>query len=237
MAEETLDPFPGVTEFYDYRGAAGSEAGPPIWLPTHQGDVFTGLTVPGVPDDHGESMAMVFMHPCVLRKPSTEYVTVFRVRRETQRDRPYEKYEKNYSVMPLVDLDASGRGVHFAELTMVGVVPQTDLSRSNRVMSLSREGRLLLQQRVVHHFTRHAPPLHDLRNRTITVESELELLANWCEAACDRGTEVPETVAAAEQTFEVFMDDNDRRRRLADPAEAHVVNAEVSREIRRLSRL
>lgn len=238
MADEVLDPFPGTKRFYDYRGPAGSVDGPPIWLPIHQGDVFAGLTVPGVPPDDGDAMAMVFMHPCVLRKPSTEYVTVFRVTLKTAKDRPYERFADNYSVMPLVDLFASGQGgVHVAELTMVGVVSQADLSRSNRIASLSQDGRLLLQQRVIHHFTRHAPPLHDLRNITTRVERELSLLSDWCESACERHDETADTVAAAEKSFDAFMNDTDRRARLADDTEAHNVIAEVNREVARLDRL
>jgi hypothetical protein len=50
MADGALDPLLAVDEFYDYRGRLEvDEDAPPIWLPVHQGDVFEGVDVPGVP--------------------------------------------------------------------------------------------------------------------------------------------------------------------------------------------
>lgn len=216
---DDLGQFPGNGKFYEYRGEPGAEGAPPIWLPVHQGDVYRGLAVPGIdPPDSEPPMAMVFMHPCVMRKGAvlTERVTVFRVRLETKRKRPYERFADNFSVMPLPDLLANGAGVHFAEFRMVGTVPGSALDRTKRVMSLTREGRLLLQQRVVHHFTRHAPPLSDFRTRTRAVEREVELLADWWEAACDSNGETSAVVAEAEKRFDEYLTADDRRGRLAD---------------------
>ena len=235
--EETLAAFPGVDEFYDYRGLPGTDDAPPIWLPIHQGDVFDGLLVPGAPAlGDGESpKVMVFMHPCTMRNGATliDYVTVFRVRRESRKVVPYERFSRHFSVMPLPDLAAVGAGMHLAEFQMVGVVPGESLDRNSRVASLSRDGRLLLMQRVVHHFTRLAAPIGDLRNRTRGVERELELQETWCERACDCHGGNTETVAAAEAAFEAYMPGNDRRDRLNDDAVTHELIAEVYQEIER----
>lgn len=239
MPEDALDPFPGIDEFYEYRGVAGSEEAPPIWLPFHQGDVFCGLDVPGLEappadTDPADRLVMVFMHPCVMRRGAvlSERITVFRVRRETKKQKPYENYAAHYSTMPLPDLLGTGAGVHLGEFQMVGTVSGSDLNRTNRIMSLTKEGRLLLQQRAVHHFTRHAPPLHDLRSRTRNVEREAGLLADWCEGACDAQGETAEVVAVAEQGFEDYLNQEDRRGRLGDDDVTHEVVAEVHKEIR-----
>jgi hypothetical protein len=240
VAEEALDPFPGVGEFYEYRGIAGSEGAPPIWIPYRQGDVFSGIDVPGLEPVEpatapSERLAMVFMHPCVMRSGAVlaERITVFRVRLETKRERPYERFAGNYSVMPLPDLLGTGAGVHLGEFQMVGTVPSAELDRANRIMSLTNQGRLLLQQRAVHHFTRHAPPLHDLRARTRNVERETGLLADWCEGACDANGETADVVEEAEKAFDEYLSSEGRRDRLGDDDVTHEVSAEVHREIRR----
>src|SRR5947208_282485 len=102
MAEETLAPFPGVEKFYDYRGVVGiDESAPPIWFPVHQGDVFEGLAIPGVPVSASDepSLVMVFMHPCVMRRgaPLIDLVTAFRVRRESRRTLEYEQFANRFS--------------------------------------------------------------------------------------------------------------------------------------------
>lgn len=240
MAEDALDPFPGVDGFYDYRGTAGSDGAPPIWLPLQQGDVFCGLDVPGLEPaepvaDRLERLVMVFMHPCVMRRGAVlvDRITVFRVRLATPKVRPYERFADNYSVIPLPDLLGTGAGVHLGEFQMVGTVAGTRLDRAERIMSLSRSGRLLLQQRSVHHFTRHAPPLHDLRVGTRAVEREVGLLADWCEGACDAQGETAVAVAEAEATFDEYLSAEGRRDRLGDDDVAHHVVAQVHKEIRR----
>lgn len=241
MAEEALDPFPGNDKFYEYRGLPGSEDAPPIWVPVHQGDVFSGIDVPGLePNDQNapasDRLAMVFMHPCVMRRRGAalvDRITVFRVRLETSKVRTYEKFSGNYSVMPLPDLLGTGAGVHLSEFQMVGTVAGADLDRASRIMSLTKEGRLLLQQRVIHHFTRHAPPLHDLRTRTRGVEREVDLMADWCEGACDANGESAKAVADAEMAFDEYLSGDGRRDRLSDDNDAHEVVSDAHKEIRR----
>lgn len=231
-----IDEFPGADDFYEYRGEPGSEDAPPIWVPVQQGDVFRGVRVPGVDQpDTEDAMAMVFMHPCVMRKGAVlaDRITVFKVSLATLKDRPFERFAGNYSVIPLPDLLGQGAGVHLGAFQLVGTVPGASLDRAERVMTLSRAGRLFLQQRAVHHFTRHIPPLHDLRNGTRGVEREVELLTDWCEAACEAKRETPEVVAEAEKEFDEYLSADNRRARLADEDSAVTVAAETHGEMRR----
>ncbi|RQO50007.1 hypothetical protein DBV08_05665 [Rhodococcus sp. KBW08] len=225
-----------MEKFYAYRGEPGSEDAPPIFVPVQQGDVFRGVAVPGVevPEADG-ALAMIFMHPCVMRKGAVlaDQVTVFRVSLKTKKQRPYERFADTFSEIPLPELFGEGSGVHVGEFQIIGTVPGTMLNRAERVMSLAKDGRLLLQQRAVHHFTRHAPPLHDLRVRTRVVERESELLTDWCEAACDSGGETAEVVAKAELEFDEYLSSEDRRSRLADDDTTNAVVAETHGEIRR----
>ena len=214
--QETLPPFPGVEKFYDYRGVVGvSEHAPPLWLPIHQGDVFAGLDIPGAPDlpDGQYPQVMLFMHPCVMRRGAIieDYVTSFRVVHESKKVVDYSRYATHYSVMPLPDLAGTGAGMHHAQLKMVGMVRGEDLDRSKRVASLSRDGRLLVQQRVVHHMTRHAPPLGDFGERTLAVEQELDLQASWVEAATEHSGLEIDTVLTAERDFDAFLSADGRR--------------------------
>lgn len=229
-----LAPFPGVDNFYEYRGMPGAFDAPPIWLPVQQGDVFLGVNVPGIdPPESDPPLAMVFMHPCVMRRGPVlaERITVFSVRQMTAKPKTYETYVGHYSGMPLPDLFATGKGVHMGQFQLVGTVPGTSLDRSHRVVSLSKEGRWLLQQRAIHHFTRHAVPVGDLRLCTLGVEREVELLTNWCEAASAEQGETAAVVAAAEVAFDAFLSEDDRRARLSDEEAVTTVTAEVQREI------
>ncbi|CCQ16883.1 putative uncharacterized protein [Rhodococcus sp. AW25M09] len=232
---DDLGRFPGVDAFYEYRGEPGSDDGPPIWLPVQQGDVFREVSIPGFEEPGSEALAMVFMHPCVMRKGAVlaDHITVFRVIKKTTKKRPYERFATTYSAIPLPELLGPESGVYAGEFQIVGTVTGAALDRSNRVMSLSKEGRLLLQQRVVHHFTRHIPPLHDLRNRTRGVEREVELLTDWCEAACGTRGDTNDVVAEAEKEFDEYLSAGDRRDRLRDEDSTNTVVADTHGEIRR----
>jgi len=233
--DDGLDEFPGVDEFYEYRGEPGADDAPPIWIPVQQGDVFRGVRVPGIdPPDAEDTLAMVFMHPCVMRKGAVlaDRITVFKVSQETMKDRPFERFAGNYSAIPLPDLLGQGRGVHLGSFQSVGTVAGESLDRADRVMTLTKEGRLLLQQRAVHHFTRHVPPLHDLRNGTRGVEREVELLTDWCEAACDSKGETAVVVTEAEKEFDEYLSSEGRRERLHDDDSTNEIVAETHREFK-----
>lgn len=238
MADGALDPLPTVDEFYDYRGRPEvDEDAPPIWLPVHQGDVFEGVQVPGVPPSNRDEspLAMVFMHPCTMRRGAvlTDLITVFQVRTESARKHiDPDRLMRWFSVMPLLDLRPGTTSTHVADFLHIGVVPSSELDRAKRIGSLTASARQLVQQRVIYHLTRLAVPLHDLAMQTRALERELELQATWCERACERNGETAAVVADAESAFDAYMSDNDRRVLLDDDAAVHQVIAEVNREVR-----
>jgi hypothetical protein len=238
MSGGTLNPLLSVDKFYDYRGRPGAdEDAPPIWLPVHQGDVFERVEVPGVtPSDRDDpQLAMVFMHPCTMRKAAvlTDLITMFQVRTESPRKHIDEdRLMRWFSVMPLLDLRPGVTSTHVADLMHVGVVPSSALDRAQRIASPTAKGRRLVQQRVIYHLTRLAVPLHDLALQTRAVERELELQGTWCERACERDGESADVVMAAELRFDEYMSSDNRRARLDDDSAAHLVMSEVNREVR-----
>lgn len=231
-----LDDLCPVADLYDYRGPSGAQDAPPLWLPHHQGDVFTDVDVPGV--ENRDRLVMLFMHPCTMRKGAVlkDHVTVLAVRTESPRrvlDDP-ARWSRHYSVMPLPDLHAAGRGTHTADFTALGTVPSSALNRDRRIATLSLQGRYLFQQRIINHLTRHVVAVHELREATSAVEAEIELQGHWVEAATvAAGTESERTVADAEAAFDAYLRDEDRRRRLSDVTELARVLGEAHREISR----
>jgi hypothetical protein len=233
-----LDPLPPADDIFDYRGVAGADDdAPPVWLPHHQGDVFTGVSVPGI-DEPGD-MAMLFLHPCTMRrgatlKPQTTVICVRPTSRKKVVDRA-DHWASQFSVMPLPDLLGRHGDTHAADFMLMGTVRSELLDRTNRVATLSTLGRGLLQQRIIHHLTRYCPRLDELAAATATVQTEIELQSDWVEASCQiAGDEDAATVAAAEATFEEFMTAEGRRARLAGASETTLVVMETQRAIRAL---
>lgn len=238
MGGRTLDSLLPVDQFYDYRGRPGVDAdAPPIWLPVHQGDVFENVDIPGAEPGSRDAtqLAMVFMHPCTMRKGAVlaDPITMFQVRTESAKKHlAHDRLMRWFSVMPLLDLRPGTTSTQIADLMLVGVVPSSVLDRSKRIASPTAKGRQLIQQRVIYHLTRLAVPLHDLAMQTRAVERELELQATWCERACERNGETPEVVATAEAEFDAYMAHAGRRERLDDDAAVHEVMSEMNREVR-----
>lgn len=219
---QALSDLPVPEELCDYRRDSDP---PPLWLPHHQGDVYSHVQVPG--DSNGEhdagdgDLAMLFLHPCTMRQGAVlkPQVTVVPVRCESPKKvlAEPERWGKRYAVMPLPDLFGSGAGTWVGDFMRLGTVSSSVLDRSRRVATLSRTGRLALQQRIVFHFTRFAPSHEGLREATAHVEAEVEMQAAWVEAACDsHGAADPAVVAQAELDFEAWLNEHDRRAALLD---------------------
>lgn len=210
---ESLAPLVSVDELYDYRGPEPV----PLWSPYHQGDVFRDVELPGLPpiDDARERLAMLFLHPCTMRDGPgiREFVTVVRVKQKSARkivsDSAY--WEKRYKVMPLPDLLADGHSTHEADFLELATVASAALPRAQRVAQLSAHGRLLMQQRLVFHLTRHAPSLDVLAEATAHVETEAQGQADWVEAGLRHSTtpQDPSEVDRLEVEFQAFLGDGD----------------------------
>jgi hypothetical protein len=226
---------PAAAELYDYRGkpGVGAEA-PPLWLPYHQGDVFSEVDISGI--DNPDRLAMLFLHPCTMRRGATliRDVTVIAVTMYSKKrvvDEP-DHWARRFSVMPLPDLTGTGKQTHTADFLKIGTIASTALLRSQRVSSLSQLGRGIMQQRIIYHLTRFAPTLDELDQATRAVELEIEAQADWVQAAClhhQAGTD--EVITAAEAAFDAFLseDEGSRRRGLSSERSAQVV-MEIWRE-------
>jgi hypothetical protein len=228
-------PLPAVTELYDYRGTPGVGAeAPPLWLPYHQGDVFSQVDIPGI--ENPDRLAMLFLHPCTMRRGATliSDVTVIAVTMYTRKrvvDEPGH-WSRRFSVMPLPDLTGTGKQTHVADFLKIGTIASTALPRSQRVANLSQLGRGVIQQRIIYHLTRFAPTLDELDQATRAVELEIEAQADWVQAAClHHRAETIEVIMAAEAAFDAFLSENEdsRRKGLSSGQSAQVI-MEIYRE-------
>jgi len=238
----TLDPLPSVDDLFDYRGTAGTAEGPPLWLPHHQGDVFQNVEISGFTYDAVEpGLAMLFLHPCTMRRGAVlkDAVTMVRVSRLTPKVRAEpEFWTTRFAEMPLPDLRGTGQNTHVGMFLEIGTVQSQELHRSKRVATLSLQGRTIMQQRIINHFTRLVPTLDELQQATRAVETEIELQADWVQGACKQtGSTTDEAVHEAEAAFDAYMsttvEDISRRRALQDSERGSGVVMETQREIRR----
>jgi hypothetical protein len=247
---DVLEPLIQPEELYDYRH--GEPDGIPTWLPYSQGDVFDQVVMPGIEGD-APGLTMLFMHPCTMREGARlrEFVTAVRVKFHEGRvlAKPGTWANRN-KLMPLPDLFGSGDSTHVADFMLIGTVPSESLDRSRRVAQLSADGRLILQQRLIFHLTRHAPSLDVLREASRGLELELQAQTDWMEEAFKKGglpTSVKEIVEQ-ELAFEEYLsaplypDESEelakpksRRMLLADPMEAPAVVRDIQRMINTLS--
>ena len=206
---DSLEPLLSVEDLFDGQGSVGSEGSVPTWLPHHQGDVFSGVEMPGV-DSTDDNYAMLFMHPCTMRAGAAlrPAVTVIRVLRHPSRrllDRAQD-WQANYKVMPLPDMLGNGSETYFADFMSLGTVASEVLDRSRRVARLSLSGRTQFQQRIIYHITRLAPSTDRLEEVTSDVEDELSLQEEWVARAIS-GLESPsnEDLSIAEASFEEYL--------------------------------
>lgn len=181
MPEASLEPVLRPAELFDYR--AGDER-VPLWVPYQQGDVFEGVTIPGAPEPQPEGLAMLFMHPCTMRRGARleDHVTVVQVRLLSKKRvlEPEHKEWSHFRRVPLPDLLADSTS-HYADLMVIGTVASADLPRTRRIAQLSQEGRIRMVQRLVHHLTRFAPPTARIEQALAPVHRELELQQDWLE--------------------------------------------------------
>ncbi|MEU3157137.1 hypothetical protein ABZ753_06110 [Streptomyces griseoincarnatus] len=233
-----LNAVPSTDQLYEYRGVLGTdEDAPPRFLPYHQGDVFSNVDLPGLPDcDH----ALLFLHPCTMRRGSqlASEVTVIGVKIKSAKKimtgpEYWERHwSKSFGVMPLPDMYGDGGGTHVAEFMKMATVPSNALVRDRRVATLSAEGRLHLLQRAFYHFSRAVIPLGDLRASMRPVEREIELQTDWVESCCDQqGSLADEVIAEVELAFDAFLTTDNRRDSLQNGESEFSVARAVKKEI------
>lgn len=219
-------------ELYDARGQDV-----PLARPLLQGDVFSGVDIPGV--EGGPGVAMITMHPCSMRTGPTLRKRLTVVRVLPHRDVPLEQWpDGDYDFMPLPEV--TGEVVSpmlAANFRMVGSVKTVDLPLENRIAVLSTRGLLYLQQRRVHSETRVVVDLETLLEQMAPVLDEAELQEEWAEYAlnADGGaSDELDVIRAAEAEFQTFLGgaDSDLRSALRDPTR----RADVRRKVRTAAR-
>lgn len=149
-----------------------------------QGDVFDGVTVPGL--DEGPGLAMVITHACSMRQgPHLRPRLV--MGRIVPRDQPVPlPWKGHFAVFPLPALRAdTPDGTWMLSFEELGTVGTATLELNQRVACLDDFGVSLLNQRHAHYFTRYAVESAVLYEHSANVLAEAELLEEWLASAID----------------------------------------------------
>jgi len=155
--------------------------------PQLQGDVFSGITIPGVGLPH--DYAMIASHPCTMRRGPRLVERVKMIPVTTYQDVQLDRWtDSHFRVCPLPELVG---GQNFAaRFDEIGMVASAELALDKRVAVLSKHGILLLQQRLIFCDTRVAVKIPTLQKASAAVFAEAELLEEWNEAFADDLTDV-----------------------------------------------
>ncbi|MDP9276119.1 MAG: hypothetical protein M3O99_11065 [Chloroflexota bacterium] len=203
------------------------------YRPFLQGDVFGGITIPGVGIDH--VAAMVITHPCSMRRGANLLPRIQMIPVIAYEKVPFGKWAlAHIRVFPLPNLEGDGK--HFAASFLeTGMVPSTDLIPDRRLAMLTEKGLLLLQQRYVHYLTRAVMQLESLQAVCKHVLIEAELHEDWCADLTPprvAGGEPLESALASEAAeFLAFItkgNDPTLQKMLEDP----LLQADVRRRVR-----
>lgn len=187
------------------------ERGEVSWhRPILQGDVFRDVVLPGFGD--GAHYVQILTHPCSMRQglALNERIQVAPVV-EYQKVKNWNEHGK---VMPMPDLFEDG--VHWAtRFVDATAAPSSALGMGNRIATLSQPGIFILQQRYVRHTTRVILPLDKFREQSAPVLTEAEIQETWARVVLDGAEPTAESIAAAQESFEAWLDENDKERRKA----------------------
>ncbi|NRQ36619.1 hypothetical protein HII36_33005 [Nonomuraea sp. NN258] len=208
---------------------------PPLSRPLMQGDVFQDVALPDF--DEPPAMIQVVAHPCSMRRG-----TILRSRMGVAplnlQDGRIGKtiWKKNLRVMPLPELLGPGKLNYLVDLTERTSVKSERLDLTKRVATLSNDGILLLQQRVIMNDTRLLVPLDRLYEVNRHVLTETELQEDWADTALEGVSEgdIASALVKANEEFDEWLGAGDpsRRDKLRNP----INHAELRREARREAR-
>lgn len=199
--------------------------------PLLQGDVFDGVILPGFGPE--PMKVQIIAHPCAMRRGAdvTPRVTVAPVE-------PYQEvtgrgWDGNLRVMPLAALVD---GEHFAtKFVDVTASPAEQLTRGQRIATLSHQGIYVLQQRLIKHYTRVEMPLEVLRRESAAVLTEAELQWGWLdEVLTDDELDQEDAIAVEATVFDGWLGEGNPSRRLLLGNEIH--HTDVRREAQRAAR-
>jgi hypothetical protein len=217
MAMERIDP----DHLYDERGTVGY--GRPIF----QGDVYDRIELPFY-----DSLVMVQVvgHPCAIRRGTelAERIIVAPIMRS--KAITGSGWDGNIKLMPLADLCEDGEhwATHFPDIT---ALPREFLSPDKRVASLSNRGILVLQQRLIKHYTRLVVDIAALQAKSEPVLIEAEMERDWIDAILGAACDDVDAITQQSSAFDEWMreGDPDRRNRLQD----EINHTDIRRQSRR----
>lgn len=147
--------------------------------PILTGDVYEGITIPGVPD--GDGRAILLTHPCSMRAGGGHLQShVQMARLEAGSAIPLERWgDGNYRFMPLPELLNAGDFQQRAVFELSGRVSRESLAAGKRIACLEEQGILLLMQRLAFHFTRVFITTSELLDQVADIFEEANLLDEW----------------------------------------------------------
>lgn len=210
MPQEELECPDSASDLYFAASPDEVEAARPILT----GDVFTGLTVPGL---DGSGLAIVLTHPCSMRADGVKLARRLLIARVSPSEEvPTSKWRTgHFKVMPLPELLGEHHSARFEEM---GMVESASLLTAERVACMSPYGVNLLQQRFIWFLTRLLVPTHVLGEATEAVFEEADLQEEWVTVATDNG----EDATQAAHSFHDWIRSADesgvsRQKQLQDP--------------------
>lgn len=187
-----------VEALYDARGEEVDEL-----RPVCQGDIYEGLQMPGFEEDE---LVMLIAHPCSLRKGPALRPRLQASPVRLHEKVPLEKWPSGHGrVLPLPELQAGHH--HAGVLTENSVVRSAALPGASRIARLSRDGILLLQQRIIYTLAHTVVGLDTLAQYNSLALDEIELLEGWNEELCGElsGAELQSALGQTAEAFEGFM--------------------------------
>jgi len=216
-----------VEQIYDARGEEVDAL-----RPVCQGDIYSGLQMPGFDDEHP---LILIAHPCSMRTGATLRKRLQACPVRAYDKLPLRKWTGHGKVLPLPELRTDSDH-HAGFLIETGVIEAEALKGATRIATLSNDGILFLQQRIVYALTHTIVGLDTLAKFSAVALDEIELLEWWNEEFCadlsDDGLQAGLDKVAFE--FEEFMKGG-ARRTLIDPATRAEARAEIRAEATRRS--
>jgi hypothetical protein len=214
-----------VEQIYDARGEEVDAL-----RPVCQGDVYSGLQMPGFNDDQP---LILIAHPCSMRTGANLRPRLQACPVRTYQKMPLRKWTGHGRVMPLPELRTDSDS-QAGFLTETGVVDADGLENATRIARLSNDGILFLQQRIVYTLTHTIVGLDTLAKYSAVALEEIELLESWNEELCRDlpDGELQARLDTVAYQFEEFMRGGPRDK-LTEPTTRGQARAEIRAEATR----
>jgi hypothetical protein len=145
-----------------------------------QGDIFADVPLPGFSES--PHYAQIVMHPCNMRRGAVlrDRLTVIPVQEYSMRS---SDWTKRFRIMPLPEMHGETSPNYMGDMTEFLTVDSSNLTPEKRAATLSDEGVLILQQRMVFTQTRLLLSLDNFHHQMAPTFIELELQEEWVEEA------------------------------------------------------